>query len=110
MAQFEIKVQCKVCLRTLPEKQQFRGPKIERKTPQIVKSSEKKLVIYFLKDPKSSLERIRVTNNAFSCNDTISRGTVRPISQLDEKYGVFSRNAAKKVSFKKKSKCFRSKW
>ena len=47
-----------------------------------------------------------MAHNAFSCYDTIFRGTVRRILK---KYGV-SRNAAKKVSLKKKSKCFRSKW
>ena len=31
----------------------------------------------FLKDHKTSLERIRVTHSGFSCYDTISRGTVR---------------------------------
>ena len=55
------------------------------------KKSEKMLVTDVLKDPKTSLEHIRVPHNAFSCNDTISRGTVRRILQ---KYGV-SRNAAK---------------
>ena len=60
-----------------------------------------------MKDPKTSLERIRVAHNAFFCYETVSRGTVRRILK---KYGVFSRNAAKKVSLEKKSKCFRSKW
>ena len=97
-----------MCIQPLPEKQQFRGPKIERKTPQIVKKkSEKKLVADVLKNPKTSLERFRVAHSAFSCYDTISRGTVR---RNLKKYGVFSRKASKKVSLKKKSKCFRSKW
>ena len=47
-----------------------------------------------------------MAHNAFSCYDTVSRGRVRRILK---KYGVFSRNAAKKVSLKK-SKRFRSKW
>ena len=88
----------------LPEKQQFRGPKVERKTPNCQKN--RKVSYRCFERSKTSLERIRVPHNAFSCNDTISRGTVRRILK---KYGV-SRNAAKKVSLKKKSKCFRSKW
>ena len=69
--------------------------------------NQKKIVIDVLKDPKTSLACIRVAHNAFFCIDRISRGTVRRIL---EKYGVFSRNCAKQVSLKKKSKCFRSKW
>ena len=57
------------------------------------KKSEKKSVTDVLKDPKTSLDRIRVAHNAFSCNDTTSRGTVRRILKT---YGVFSRNATKK--------------
>ena len=38
------------------------------------------------------MEPIRAVHNAFSCYDTISRGTVRRIL---EKYGLFLRNAAK---------------
>ena len=41
--------------------------------------SGKKLVADVLKDPKTSLERIRVAHNAFSCYDAISRGTARQI-------------------------------
>ena len=41
--QIKIKIQCTVRLQPLPEKQQFRGPKIERKTPQIVKKNQKKI-------------------------------------------------------------------
>ena len=73
--QIEIKIQCTVCIQKLPEKQQFRGPKIERKTPQMVKKNQKKKIITdVLKDAKTSLERIWVAHNAFSCNKTISRG------------------------------------
>ena len=35
------------------------------------------LVTDVLNDPKTSLERSRVAYNAFSCYDTIFRGTVR---------------------------------
>ena len=70
-------------------------------------SKNQKLVVDVLKDPKTSLERIRVAHNAFSCHEAVSRSTVRRILK---KYGVFLRNAAKTVSLKKKSKCFCSKW
>ena len=56
-----------------------------------------------LKEPKTSLERIRVAHNAFFCNDRISRGTVRRILK---KYGVFSRNAAKKSQFEEEKQVF----
>ena len=85
----------------------FEAQKSSGRPPKLSKKSEKKLVADVLKDSKTSLERIRVAHNAFSCYDTISRGTVRRILK---KYGVFLRNAAKKDSLKKKSKCFRSKW
>ena len=81
----------------------FEAQKSSGRPPKLSKKSEKKLVADVLKDPKTSLERIRVAHNAFSCYDTISRGTVR---RIHKKYGVFSRNAAKKVSLKNKSKCF----
>ena len=68
---------------------------IERTTPKIVKKNqEKTFVTDVLKNPKTSLERLRVTHNAFSCYDTISRGRVRRILK---KYGLFSRNAAKEL-------------
>ena len=59
----------------------------------MAKESGKKLVTDVLKDPKTSKERVRVAHDAFSCYDTISRGTARPNLK---KYGVFSRNVAKK--------------
>ena len=85
----------------------FEAQKLSGRPPKWSKESEKKLVADVLKDPKTSLERIRVAHNAFSCYDTISRGTVRRIRKNS---GVFLRNAAKKVSLKNKSNCFRSKW
>ena len=78
----------------------FEAQKSSGRPPKLSKKSEKKLVADVLKDPKTSLARISVVHNAFSCYDTISRGTVRRILK---KYGVFSRNAAKKVSLKNKS-------
>ena len=65
--------------------------------------NQKKLVTDVLKDPKTSLERIRVPHNAFSCNDTISRGTLRRILK---KYGVFSRNADKNSVWRRKASVF----
>ena len=58
-------------------KNNFRGPKIVRKTPVVVQKSEKSSHSG-LKDPKISLERISVAHNAFSCCDEISRRTVYP--------------------------------
>ena len=40
--QIKIKIQSTVCIQPLLEKQQFRGPKIEQKTHQIVKKIKKK--------------------------------------------------------------------
>ena len=84
------------------------GPKNWPEEPQnCPKKSEKKLVTDVLKNPKTSLERIRVAVNAFFCYDTISRGTIR---QILKQYGVLSTNSSKKFSLKKKSKCLCSKW
>ena len=66
------------------------------------KKSEKKFADV-LKDPKTSLEQIRVAHNAFSCSETISRGTVRRILK---KYGVFSRNNEKKSHFEEEKQRF----
>ena len=76
----------------------FEAQKSSGRPPKLSKKNQKKskLVTDALKDPKTSLERIRVAHSAFSCYDTISRGTVR---QVLKKYGVFSRNAAKKGQF-----------
>ena len=66
-------------------------PKNRAEDPQ---NCQKKLFTDVLKDPKTSLEHIRVAHNAFSCYDTISSGRVR---QILKKYGVSSRNAAKVI-------------
>ena len=71
----------------------FEAQKSSGIRPNCQKKSEKKLINDVLKDPKTSLERTQVAHNAFFCNDTISRGTVRRISK---KYGVFLTNALKK--------------
>ena len=71
-------------------KNKFRGPKVERKTPQIVKKKMSGSDV--LKDPKTSLERIRVAHKAFSCYETISRGTFRRILK---KNGVFFKKCCK---------------
>ena len=69
-------------------------PKNRTEEPQnCPKKSKEKLANDVLKGPKTSLERIRVAHNAFFCYDTISSDTVR---QILKKYGVLSRNAAKK--------------
>ena len=48
-------------------------------------------------------QNLTVAHNAFSCYDTISRGTVRRILK---QYGVFSKNAAKKVKFEEEKQVF----
>ena len=71
----------------------FEAQKSSGRPPKLSKKSQKKLVADVLKDTKTSLERIRVAHNAFSCYDTISRGTVRRILK---KYGVFQEMLQKK--------------
>ena len=58
-----------------------------------------------LKDPKTSLEKIRVKYNSFSPKESLSRTTVRRILK---KHGVF-RIAAKKITIKNNSANFRKK-
>ena len=62
------------------------------------KKIRKKFVIVVLKDTKTSLERIRVTQNAFSCYDTISRGKIRRLL----KNMVVSHEILQKVSLEEK--------
>ena len=78
-------------------------PKNRAEDPQNSQKIRKKLVTDLLKDPKTSLERIRVVHNAFFCYDTISRGTVRRILK---KYGVFPKNAAKMSVWRRKASVF----
>ena len=80
--QLEIKIQCTVCIQTLPEKQVSSG-----RPHKLSKKWETKLVADVLKDPKTSHERIRVAHNVFSCYEKISRGTV---GRILKKYGVLS--------------------
>ena len=84
----------------LPKKSTGRPPKLSEKT-------EKKLVRDVLKDPKTSLEKIRVKYISFSTKESLSRTTVRRILK---KHGVFSRIAAKKITIKNNSANFRKKW
>ena len=86
--------------RYVPKKSTGRPPKLSEKTL-------KKMVKDVLKDPKTSLERIRVKYNSFSTKESISRTTVR--GKL-RKHGVFSRVTAKKISIKQTSAAFRKKW
>ena len=75
----------------------FEAQKSNGRPPKLSKKSKKKLVADVLKDPKTSLERIREAHNAFSCYETISRGTVRRL--LKKNIAFFLRNAAKKSQF-----------
>ena len=73
-AQYAYKIQT-----VLDEKYLFRGQKSLAEDPQSFQKNQKKLVTDVSKDSKTSLERIRVTPNAFSCANTVSRGTFRGI-------------------------------
>ena len=77
--QLEIKIQCTVRIKTLLKNNIYVAHKSIGRPPKFSKKSEKKLINDVLKDHKTSLERIRVAHNAFSCYDTISRDTVRRI-------------------------------
>ena len=69
--------------------------------------NREKRVRYVLKDPKTSLEKIRVKNNSFSTKESLSRTTV---GRILKKHVVFSRIAAKKITIKNNSGNFRKKW
>ena len=74
--------------RYLPKKSTGRPPNLSEKT-------EKKLVRDELKDPKTSLEKIRVKYNSLS---TVKRKL--------KKHGVFSRIASKKITIKNNTSNF----
>ena len=78
-----------------------------RTTTKIVKKRQKKLVSDVLKNPKSTLERVRVSFNSFSTDNTISKDTVRRILK---KYGIKSRICARKLKLKKNNKILQWKW
>ena len=76
----------------LPNKSTRRPPKLSEKT-------QRQLDKDVLKDPKTTLERIRVKYNSFSTNESISRTTVRRILR---KHGVFSMLRPKRSASKKR--------
>ena len=59
------------------------------------------------KDPKTTLERVRVLQNSFSSSKTVSKCTIRRILK---KYGIVSRKAAKKFNLNKKQRLIRKRW
>ena len=59
------------------------------------------------KDPKTTLERVRVLQNSFSTSKTVSKCTIRRILK---KYGIVSRKAAKKFNLNKKQRLVRKRW
>lgn len=75
--------------------------------PKLTKRDESWLVRDTLKDPKKSLQKIRVWFNSFSTTKSISVDTVRRILR---KYKIKSRSAAKKISLNAKSRNNRVKW
>ena len=57
----------------------------------------------FSKIIKTTLERIRVAHKAFSCYDTVSRGTVRRILK---KYDFFLKEMLQKRQFEEEKQVF----
>ena len=70
--------------------------------PEKLSEKEQRLIVRRVeKDPKTTLERVRVLQNSFSTSKTVSKCTVRRILK---KYGIVSRKAAKKVLLEQKTK------
>ena len=70
--------------------------------PEKLSEKEQRLILRRVeKDPKTTLERVRVPQNSFSTSKTVSKCTIRKILK---KYGIVSRKTAKKVHFKQKTK------
>ena len=67
------------------------------------KRSEKKLVTDVLNTLKTSLERIRVAHNTFSCFDTNSRGTLR---RIVKKMSFFQEMLQKNSVWRRKASVF----
>ena len=86
---------------------QFQPKKPTGRPRKLTKKDKEKLVKDVLKDPKRSLQQIRVHWNSFAVYHSVSKATIRRILK---KYGVHSRNAAKKLKLAKKSEENRLIW
>ena len=76
--------------------------------PEKLSEKEQRLIVRRVeKDPKTTLERVRVLQNSFSTSKTVSKCTIRRILK---KYGIVSRKAAKKFNLNKKQKLIRKRW
>ena len=106
-AESEIAIHRNYCIQKVSEDSTIPTEKTHRTTAKIVKKDKKKLVSDVLKYLKSTLERVRVSYNSFSTENTISKDTVRRILK---KYGIKSRICAKKLKLKKNNKILRWKW
>ena len=77
----------------------------EKKPPgrpeKLSKKEQKLIVAKSGKDPKTTLERVRVLQKSFSTSKTVSRCTIRRILK---KYLIVSRKAAKKFNLNKNKK------
>ena len=60
------------------------------------------------KDPKTTLQRVRVLQNSFSTSKTVFKCTIR--RSILKKYGIVSRKAAKKFNLNKKQRLIRKRW
>ncbi len=85
----------------------FEAKKPTGRPEKLTEKTKKKLVRDVLKDPKTTLERIRVIYNSFATEDSISRATIRRVLK---KYGIYSRVCAKKLAIKKPAKKNRLRW
>ena len=76
--------------------------------PEKLSEKEQKLIVRRVeKDPKTTLERVRVLQNSFSTSKTVSKCTIRRILK---KYGIVSRKAARKFNLNKKQRLIRKRW
>ena len=76
--------------------------------PEKLSEKEQRLIVRRVeKDPKTTLERVRVLQNSFSTSKTVSKCTIRRILK---KYGIVSRKAAKKFNLNKKQRLVRKRW
>ena len=76
--------------------------------PEKFSEKERRLIVQRVeKDPKTTLERVRVLQNSFSTSKTVSKCTIRRILK---KYGIVSRKAAKKFNLNKKQRLVRKRW
>ena len=76
--------------------------------PEKLSEKEQRLIVRRVeKDPKTTLERVRVPQNSFSTSKTVSKCTIRRILK---KYGIVSRKAAKKFNLNKKQRLVRKRW